>query len=430
MRRKTWNTDKFFACGLFFCHLQTILCYCILHVEFFTQRKLCQFKLKDVMTENERKYRECVVVPRRWGILPTLDMYIWREFMVKFCILLLVFVILFVLSDVFNDLSDFLDAGAPMSSFIQYLSLRLPGNIRFVLPIATLLGCMWTMAMFGKNLEITAMRASGVSLFRCGWSILFMGLLVACVNIYFNEYFVPVGNARAEMVKERMVKKRKVVQSHLLYRSVDRRRNWFFGEFSEGNVQRNVLVKFMRPDGTLQEDWQVGHAEYFPGRGWLFRDITCTGYSADGVLPKESRSIEMRHFSRKEMPETVDDINNAIKDEEELPSLVLWKMAHRAGELPDNVRDRYMTVFYYRLAFPWACFLAVFLGIPLATKNERSGSLLAIIMAVVIIIVYIVMAQVFLLLGKQGVLPPAIAGLAPTICFIIYGYCKVFYDKN
>ena len=89
-----------------------------------------------------------------------------------------------------------------------------------------------------------------------------------------------------------------------------------------------------------------------------------------------------------------------------------------------------MTVFYYRLAFPWACFLAVFLGIPLATKNERTGSLLAIITAVVVIVAYIVIAQIFQVLGKSGFVNPVVAGLAPTAAFIICGAWRLLTDRN
>jgi lipopolysaccharide export LptBFGC system permease protein LptF len=89
-----------------------------------------------------------------------------------------------------------------------------------------------------------------------------------------------------------------------------------------------------------------------------------------------------------------------------------------------------MTVFYFRLAFPWACFLAVFLGIPLATKNERTGSLLAVITAVVLIVAYIVVAQIFQVLGKGGVIPPLVAGLAPTVVFIFCGAFRLISQRN
>ena len=154
------------------------------------------------MNKANQDYKSLVLIPRKWGLLPTLDMYVLREFLIKLSILALVFIILFILSDVFNDLNNFLEADAPLADFLTYLLLKLPGNIRFVMPIAMLLGCMWTMAAFGKNLEVTAMRASGVSLFRCGGSILLVGFSVALLNIYFNEALVPYTEREALVMKE------------------------------------------------------------------------------------------------------------------------------------------------------------------------------------------------------------------------------------
>ena len=81
--------------------------------------------------------KKIATVPRRWRYLPTLDWYVFREFIVKFSILVLVFIILFLLGDVLNCLSDFLGSGAPMSQIVLFFSLKMPGNIRFVLPFCS-----------------------------------------------------------------------------------------------------------------------------------------------------------------------------------------------------------------------------------------------------------------------------------------------------
>ena len=116
-------------------------------------------KYEPGMIENSRP-------KRRWFPLWRLDGYIFREFMIKYTILLLLFIILFVLNDIYRDISDFFDAKASWRDIALFLICKIPGNIRFILPISMLLGCMWTMATFGKYLEVTAMRASGMSLFR------------------------------------------------------------------------------------------------------------------------------------------------------------------------------------------------------------------------------------------------------------------------
>ena len=376
----------------------------------------------------QKDYKSLIVIPRKWGLLPTLDMYILREFLIKLSILVLVFVILFILSDVFNDLDNFLEGKSPMSDFFTYLLLKLPGNVRFVMPIAMLLGCMWTMAAFGKNLEVTAMRASGVSLFRCGGPILLVGFLMTMLNIYFNEALVPYTEREALVLKEN-TSNRSLEQNMLTYRSPDNQRNWFFRSYVNGQKNSGVMLKKYRDGNSLEWDLAAQKAEYKPGEGWLFHNVIYTPYSRDGLMQKRSIRHKTYFLPAEQAPESDNDIVNAIKDEEELPTWVIWSLVKRTPDMAARMQSIYMTVFYYRLAFPWACFLAVFLGIPLATKNERSGNLLALIMAVIIIVIYIVIAQIFLVLGKQGLLPAPIAGLMPTIAFVAYGYCKVFYHK-
>ena len=135
-------------------------------------------------------------------------------------------------------------------------------------------------------------------------------------------------------------------------------------------------------------------------------------------------------LSKRTTPETPADILNAIKEKDDLPTLVIWDIVRKNPKLPDRIKNIYMTVFYFRLAFPWACLLAVFLGIPLATKNERTGSLLAIITAIVMIVAYIVIAQIFQVLGKGGIIPPLVAGLTPTIAFILCGAGRLMMNRN
>ena len=433
------------------------------------------------------RYEDLELLPRRWFPLPKLDGYILREFLIKYSVLLLVFVILFILSDVYRDISDFLEAHASWQLTLRYLLYKLPGNIRFILPISMLLGCMWTMATFGKNMEITAMRASGVSLFRCGGSIFTAGLIVTGINIYFNEALVPKTERLAEAVHNQVVEKRKTVQHFLAYRSSDQQRQWLFDTFVSGRTQHSVSVKTFWTDGMARDiviepnrsdlpavvrrmfphkashllaltpgelesalyrelrgrkvDFQAETAAFDPETGgWSFRNGRYVSYDRNDETQFEaSRGTSAMHeeipfdelkFSPAEIPETPEDIRNSIKEKDDLPSWVIWDLVRRNPNMADRVKSIYMTVFFYRLAFPWACFLAVFLGIPLATRNERTGSLMAIITAVAVIVVYIVVAQVFLVLGKGGILNPAFAGLAPTIGFIFCGVWRVLFDRN
>lgn len=341
-----------------------------------------------------------------------------------------------------DDLSDFMDNDAEWTVYVPYFLLKMPGNIRFVLPIATLLGCMWTMATFGKNMEVTAMRASGVSLFRCGAPILVVGLLTTFINIWFNEGLVPFTERRASnlyAIGSGDVKKMTIEDQKLTYRSPDKRRTWLFqlpeesdgalGVAAKDGKQYDVSVKFYRADGSLEKDLTAKNAIYKDAVGWIFENLTITEYSSDGLFAKPAINFARFRLPVDQAPETPVDIQYSVKPVEDLPSWVIFDLVVRTKDMSQRSRNVYWTVFFYRLAFPWSCFLACFLGIPLATKSERTGILSSIVTAVGIIVGYIVAAEIFLVLGKQGYVNPVIAGLAPTVAFIAYGIDRVVRNQ-
>ena len=99
---------------------------------------------------------------RTFKWLPILDFYILREFLIPFSVLAFTFTLLFLIGDIFNDLSEFLEYKTSPLIAAKYFILKMPGNIRFVLPISVLLSCMYSIANLGRTREITAMRASGL----------------------------------------------------------------------------------------------------------------------------------------------------------------------------------------------------------------------------------------------------------------------------
>jgi len=383
----------------------------------------------------KRKFRkEDEAVSRRKGLLPILDFYIFTEFMIYLMILLCVFIILFVIGDIFNDLSDFLDSAVSIKQTIFYFLLKMPGNIRFILPITVLLACMWTMAIFGKHMEVTAMRSSGLSLFRCGGSIFAVALVVTGINIWFNEALVPYTEREAEVLKFYATKQQGGQlpdnQRMLTFRSFDKRRTWLFKTFNLNKDQQDVVLKRYRGDKTL--DWEISAkiASFSYKNGWTFFNGSLTPYSHDGLMPKSTQYFKKLTKDRKEIPEVPENILNTVKSKDELPSWVIWRMVTNTADMAPRCKAILMSVFYNRLAFPWACFLAVFLGIPLATKNERSGIMLSILIAISVIVVYIIISKALLILGKQGYLDPMVAGLFPTIAFLVYGWYTVIRNQN
>lgn len=322
---------------------------------------------------------------------------------------------------------------------------------------------------------------------RCGGAIFAMGVLVTAVNIYFNESLIPRTSVEAERLFSVYADHEKYSQNLLAYKSDDGERRWLFQLFVVGEKQKNVTLKTrwtpemvdklignrypenetvlrqilgesrfagLPPLGEEEKrreavykllekrkiDFTIDEA-YFDRdtETWCLLSGEYVSYdrtedtaflaSRGTILMHQPIRFENLYFSREEIPERPDNILNSVKEKDNLSTPQILEVLRNNPNMPERVRCIYETVLYYRLAFPWSCFLAVFLGIPLATRNERTGSMLAIISAIALIVVYIVVAQFFLMLGKSGNLDPLICGLAPTVAFIIAGAVKVMHDR-
>jgi lipopolysaccharide export LptBFGC system permease protein LptF len=282
--------------------------------------------------------------------------------------------------------------------------------------------------------------------------------------------------------------KRRYAKSLLTYKSDDSKRRWLFQLFIAGEKQQNVLLKTTWDDdffsallgkpGTpefeaavknvlgsrfaglpeiSQEDKRldairnillgrkldlnIAEAYYDEKTNeWVMVKGNFVSYDrVTETMFKSSRGTMLLHqelpfanlrFPASVIPEKPQDILNAVQEKDNLSTPVIWSILRKHPNMPERAKCIYQTVFFYRIAFPWSCFLAVFLGIPLATKNERTGSMLAIISAIALIVIYIVVAEIFLMLGKSGTLNPVLCGLAPTIAFIAAGAWKILNDRN
>lgn len=364
---------------------------------------------------------------KKWALMPILDFYILREFLIPLTALITGFIILFLMGNIFEDLKELLDNKASINVIIQFFLLKLPGNIRFILPISVMLACMYTMANFGKNMEMTAMRASGIPMQRACMSIYLVAIIITGINFWFNEAIVPTSEKKAEVLRKSLgnEKYKYDVFNMLTYRSPDKLSTWFFRYFDAEGVQKDVIIK--KYDSQMKLLWTVEakSAQFFPEKGWKLANGNIVNYQEDGFLPGPPIEFEEKWLDIREFSETPRDIANNVKPPSEISSVVILEILHKTKNMAASSENIYKTTLYSRLAFPWTCLIAVFLGVPLAVKNERSGIFMSVVIAVAIMVVYQLVSNFLCILGSRGYLPPLIAGFGPTAAFVIYGWLNV-----
>ncbi len=377
---------------------------------------------------------------RRLKFMPTLDRYIFIEFTIAFICCILAFEVLFLTGDLLNTLHDFLEEGSSFFTIISYFALKQPANITFVLPISLLLSSMYTLARLGMNNEITAMRASGISLFRCAGGMYIVGLIVTGVNFWFNESLAPMAMHKAEVIKSVATNPYYIPEDKqlLVYVSPNGKRVWLLNDLSMTGVNK-VEVKKSNAKGKLLYDMNAQRAYYTEKSGWTFYNATVKEYQ-NVILHKDIQGLTgtetvsrpvITHYkefdsqdklfkmlvNNDESPST---IRNSLRVASDMSMYDIIDYLITSKGVSQTTLNIYYTELYAKIAFPWICLLAVFLGVPLAASHERSGVMKSVISAVVIIVVYMVIKQTFMSLGQRGVLPAIIAGFLPTLALAAY----------
>jgi len=386
--------------------------------------------------------------------MKTLDSYIFREYIIIYSCCILAFCILFLISDMINNLGDFLGHSTVWEG-VHYFLLKQPGDIKFVLPISLLLACLYTMAKMGMSNEITAMRASGISLTRCGLSMYLVGLFVTGINFWFNESFVPNCNMKAEILLKSIDDPdyfRKMTKM-LMYRSPDNLRTWIAKEFESENELKNIQIKKNDNQGNMVLELYADKGTWYPNEGWKFYNASIVNYKTvslvnDYAATKQAdENIHSRDFiipiSKKftlldetnpnfkdlgDVIETPNDIIMILKTPEQITTADILRRLEISKELDPISKNTLKTELYSRYAFPWVCLFAVMIGLPIAGRNARRGVVTSIMSAVAVVVVYMILSQIFVVLGNKGYIPTFIAGVFPTVGLGVYTI--ILINKN
>ena len=128
--------------------------------------------------------------------LRLLDRYILRQTIAPFVFALSSLTSIMLLNEVARRLPKLVGKGLPWGVIGEVFMLTIPFLIVMTLPMALLLAVMYAFTHLGADNEITAMKASGVSIRQMLAPALLAGAVLACVTFYVTDQIHPRSNAR------------------------------------------------------------------------------------------------------------------------------------------------------------------------------------------------------------------------------------------
>ncbi len=142
------------------------------------------------------------------------DRYILKHIIAGYVFIIFLFGLLFIMADLFTNLTDILKAKTPLFLLSRYYLYTLPLIFKWVSPYSLLIATLHTFAELNRNNEIVSIRMAGISLWRIGWPIIYLSLLISCFSLFIQENVLLPFQKKAEEIKLSAIKKNAPAQGN------------------------------------------------------------------------------------------------------------------------------------------------------------------------------------------------------------------------
>lgn len=364
-----------------------------------------------------------------------LDDYVLRSFVGYLLLILSSLVVLFLVFTYFELLSDIVRKKISFLTQIEYLLNFIPSVLYQITPLAVLLTVLVMFGLMQKNNEITAMKATGVSIYRTVIPILVIATALAGGLFLLDQWYLPYANKRVETLRNLI--KGKPAQTYL---RPDRK--WIFGESkkkpdgSPGNRKiyyyeafdpdRNVfgsISVFELDPHTFQmvkrvyatrARWADQLQKWTFENGWQRTWST----SPAGDIQEELHKFDVSTFAELNEPPTY--FKKEVLQSEEMN---YEELRHYINDLQTGGFDvvRLRVQLQKKIAFPLVTLVMAVLAVPFALSGGRRGALSGVVVALIIGVSYVLMVGLFEAMGNVSQLPPLIAAWSPDLIFGLTG---------
>ena len=337
-----------------------------------------------------------------------LDRYLSKSFLIPFVICILTFSSMVIVIDLFNRLDEILKLRPHPLLLLTFYLHFIPFTFVQTSPVALLVACLYSIGLLNKHHEITAMRASGVSLLRIFVPFLFLSILVGVLSFAVNETVVPAAMAKADIIKEGKLEgtkesKEKILKNVALF---GEKRDLYYA--SSYDVKRRILhdLVILRDDEHHAPIFKIQAQEArWAENSWILSRGSRYTLDAKGKLSGNPVFFTKERFSSSVKPE---DLVRA-KHQGEMMNMQELRayLKQLEGKASLSVTRRYLVELHKKVAYPFTNLVIMLIGFPFVFREKKAvGMLRGIGISAVLCFAFYVTFVITSNLGVQGALPP------------------------
>jgi LPS export ABC transporter permease LptG/LPS export ABC transporter permease LptF len=351
-----------------------------------------------------------------------LDDYVLRDFLLYLFMIGGAFVTLLLVFTLFELLGDIMRNGVSPLTVGAYLLNVTPYFLYFpIAPMSMLLAVLVTFGLLQRSNEITAMKATGISLYRVVIPVFLSAAVVAGVLFASDQLYLPYTNKRQDELRNRI--KGKPPQTYL---RPDRK--WIFGQnndiyyyqlFDPDRDTFGGITVFQFDPKTFQithritaerAHWSDPMGRWVYEQGW---ERTLNGSAIDNY----------RKFDATTFPQLTEVPSYFKKEIKQSSEMSYEELSRYIRDLEQSGFDvvRLRVQLHKKIAYPLITLVMAVLAVPFALSAGKRGALTGVATAIGIGVFYWTISGLFEAMGNLSQLPPAVAAWSPNLVFGFVG---------
>ncbi len=368
----------------------------------------------------------------RFG-LPILDNYILHEFIGPFLFAFAAFFLFWAFNIFFLAAKYIIAQNAPVFLVLRFVIFRVPQSIPLAFPFATLAAVLLGMGRLSGDNEVNAIRTAGVPLWRLCLTPVLFGFAAFLLAYFMNEYVAPRSVDLSTRTFYQIIYHTAAlpVEAQFFRKDPDTGNVFFVSQvLPDGRTMAGVQVFKPGRNGYFNETLQAQRA-HVEGSTLVMNDVVRTTYNPKGVNNSQIESNDVRIGLP--LGETAEQFVSSVNSDPFTMSskaLSTQVKALRAQGVGGEAVGSLEVSLANKSAFPFGCFVAVLIALPLAIRFGKKGRTLGIALSILTLFVYYIMSDAASVLGSTGRINPYLASWLPNAIFAISGLGLLWLEEH
>jgi len=397
-----------------------------------------------------------------------IEKYIAEVLIKNFLISIIFFLGVYLFSNIFAELpsllkrSDYNDY-VTVPNVIHYYSLKIPDFFLTVLPFAFLFATSYTLGKFYRNNEIIAFISSGLSLTRITFIVVVIGFIISLSVMFLNFSVIPSYNYKSALVEEKLYRKVRIEDEDRIQTYGDNGINYFARIFNARekvfigiillkssdqsvsvlekkrlkiedienlSVEEQIKTISKEIDFNLTDSFSYSWGVKANRMNW---DETSEKWVLQNGIywewDKNGNITKIEKFDIKIIDEIKEKPSFFAKDTKNIKEMNVNEFLEHIDKLKKSKQPykKDLVEFYSeKYSKPFSVFILALLATSIGKAFSRKNLLImTLLLSFLIALVYYLLINIGISIGKEGVLPPFIASFSGNIVSIfIYFYLK------